>query len=130
MGGARSAMNACGDNWVVGVVGANNFPTNHMGAGSATASASLLASAKRVLITGFFVSNAAAAGLIEAVDEDGTVIPGATLTLSATTPLGFYRLGEGIEVTASVNAPAATANVGIHLTGAANAGFLAYRQLE
>jgi hypothetical protein len=128
MGGSRSASNACGDNWVTGVVAASRFPTDNMGAGSATASASLLHAAKRVLITGFWVSNAAAAGVIEAVDEDGTTIPGATLTLSATTPLGFYPLGEGIEWIA--NALAVTANVGVKLSGAANAGFMAYRRLE
>lgn len=96
--------------WVLGAAGADTFPTNGRGGGTATAADGILHNCKEVEILGILISTAAA-GLASACDSGGTAIPGLTVDANST---GWKPFGTGANYIHASNA-----NIGIKLPAVA-----------
>lgn len=90
----KTLVHGSGADWALGVAGANRWPTSlRNGDSTATVGSSVNATAKIVLVTGVWVS-VAAAGTITIVDDAAAAIPGLTITLTASSQVGWYPFGE------------------------------------
>lgn len=112
---ANSLMTNAGASWVLGVAGADRYPTDGIGGATATDTASANYQAKVMLVFGLYVTTAGTT--VEIIRHDGssaTVVTGMTFDSSVVGPVRFPA---PIKITGFLTNGTGACNIGVRCNG-------------